>query len=39
MKLILVMEEVGDDISSGDDKCVSKCIEVGVGVTVGGNIG
>ena len=39
MKLIILMEEVGDDISSGYFNSVSKCIKGRVGVTASGNIG
>ena len=39
VKLIILMEEVGDDISSGYFNSVSKCIKGRVGVTASGNIG
>ena len=39
VKLIILMEEVGDDIGTGYVISFSKCIKYGVGVIVGGNVG
>ena len=38
VKLIIIMEEVGDDIGTGYVISFSKCIKYGVGVIAGGNL-